>query len=72
VFRIAAAVLLLLWVLGLATGRTMGGFGDIGADQPGSRQSNLGKTLPVAHQPAPTLTSSLLPKGGNCRLRRGC
>jgi len=26
VFRIAAVVLLLLWVLGLATGRTMGGF----------------------------------------------
>lgn len=25
-FRIAAVVLLLLWVLGLATGRTMGGF----------------------------------------------
>jgi uncharacterized membrane protein len=26
VFRIAAVVLLLLWVLGLATGHTMGGF----------------------------------------------
>lgn len=25
-FRIAAVVLLLLWVLGLATGHTMGGF----------------------------------------------
>jgi hypothetical protein len=26
VIKIAAVVLLLLWVLGLATGRTMGGF----------------------------------------------
>jgi len=26
VFRIAAVILLLLWVLGLVTGRTMGGF----------------------------------------------
>jgi Family of unknown function (DUF5670) len=26
VFRIAAVVLLLLWILGLVTGRTMGGF----------------------------------------------
>jgi len=26
VFRIAAVVLFLLWVLGLATGRTLGGF----------------------------------------------
>ncbi len=25
-FRIAAVILLLLWVLGLVTGRTMGGF----------------------------------------------
>src|SRR5438270_10063223 len=63
--RIAAVVLLLLWILGLATGRTMGGFVhvlfvDIGADQSGSRKSHLGKTLPVAHQPAPTNLSKMV------------